>query len=178
MADGRIEKTHNKANTVKCLLQNLEGGWMCVLKLYNTFHFFVYLTLFIIKCSLKNQVINYETGKQSPYCDTEFLIFILLVIQYTTALIIITYISLRLNFLKSQNRVSFKTMMIKHQRKLTSHKGSLHSMYQYINQVSLISIRSFQTFTKTTGSYVNNLTTMVNLKKVGKLNIYELTQKN
>ena len=75
MADGRIEKTHNKANTVKCLLQNLEGGWMCVLKLYNTFHFFVYLTLFIIKCSLKNQVINYETGKQSPYCDTEFLIF-------------------------------------------------------------------------------------------------------
>ena len=28
------------------------------------------------------------------------------------------------------------------------------------------------------GSYVNNLTTMVNLKKVGKLSIHELTQKN
>ena len=51
-------------------------------------------------------------------------------------------------------------------------------MYQYINQVSLISIRSFQMFTKTMRSYVNNLTTMVNLKKVGKLSIHKLTQKN
>lgn len=32
-------------------------------------------------------------------------------------------------------------------------------------------------FTKTMGSYVNNLTTMINLKKVSKLSIYELTQK-